>query len=748
MGVPAPRPEGPTMRKVLHIVSASLLAACVSKPPADPTTGVWDGTQPDGTPGSEAWGAEDITCMDHGDCNTGESCLNEVCQPAQCQGGLADSAAPIGSTFTFFADNEIGIADRQSYDGGYWVDTYSPYATTTDYDGSTEISATALVDISGGRFLKGERRAQYVAAIEGRSAFGFSTSRGYRADDVDWMTLAFQPAALDVGDTDADGLDEVVVVSFDGKISNCHLDTASCESWTFDADIDMDLIDVAAGDIDGDAVDEIVALIDMGGDTLVYVMNQDYEGKDQPMTYQGYVDDAIRLDVGDLDGDRIDEIAVLRDVNSIPLWGENDAIEVYSVVASSSDDEVGEISLLADQEADDLKELQDIEIADTDADMIAEIFVVDSSRKLAAYDMDYGNIYERFNQTLSVASEPFRLALTDTDGDSPQATLVDDEPILAKGAPIPSAMILMPPYDADHSKSPSSSFYGSSESTSETYSDTVSLGMKVDIGVKAEFMDMFGASYGASMGWRVRQTYGESFRTSVGERFGMSADPDMYGPYHGAVVLYWGCFDTYTYEIDDPNGLAADMDGENFVITVPVGGSTSVWSLARYNAMAQALGTLPVLEVPYAVGNVDDYPSAPERIDGTPIPEEDMVFKDPNWYTSPDVGSVSYRSQYSTDESTATSFDTSIGTSAGVTAAGIQVGIGTEYGWGEGYRLSLGTAAMFSGRVAAVPDNPSTPEDEYNLYAFRFAPVVYRHWYTNPMGDEAALFVMTYAAER
>ena len=55
---------------------------------------------------------------------------------------------------------------------------------------------------------------------------------------------------------------------------------------------------------------------------------------------------------------------------------------------------------------------------------------------------------------------------------------------------------------------------------------------------------------------------------------------------------------------------------------------------------------------------------------------------------------------------------------------------------------------MFSGRVAAVPDNPSTPEDEYNLYAFRFAPVVYRHWYTNPMGDEAALFVMTYAAER
>jgi len=60
----------------------------------------------------------------------------------------------------------------------------------------------------------------------------------------------------------------------------------------------------------------------------------------------------------------------------------------------------------------------------------------------------------------------------------------------------------------------------------------------------------------------------------------------------------------------------------------------------------------------------------------------------------------------------------------------------------------MGEAALFSGKVAAVPDDPNTPEDEYNMYTFRFSPVVYRHWYTNPSGDEAPLFVMTYAAER
>ena len=129
--------------------------------------------------------------------------------------------------------------------------------------------------------------------------------------------------------------------------------------------------------------------------------------------------------------------------------------------------------------------------------------------------------------------------------------------------------------------------------------------MRVDVGVKAEFMDMFGASFSSNVGWRVSQSVGDGYRLSVGERFGMKADPEMYGPYHGAVVLYWGCFDTYTYEVNDPSGLASEMDGETFVLSVPVGGSTSVWSISRYNALAEALGTMPVLDIPYAVGDVD-----------------------------------------------------------------------------------------------------------------------------------------------
>jgi hypothetical protein len=731
------------IRHVFIFAPLLSLLACSYKAPTDPNTGVFDGDQQQAGPGTEAWAKEDVTCETNADCFSGEACLSNVCQPSQCEGGLTPSAAPMGTTFTFFGDNEIGIADATSYDGEYWVDTYTPDGTGTDYEGSTPIAGTKLVDLSGGRFEK-TQQAKYVAAIEGRSSIGFAGT-----GTTDWVSLSFQPAALDAGDTDADGLDEVVVVSENGQINSCHMDSGTCEGWSFSADDGLSILDVAVGDVDGDAVSEVALLLEVDGDRLIYVMNQDHEDKAQPPSYQQFVDDAIRIDVGDANGDREAEIIALVDVNNIPLWGEEDKIVVFNITPPVSGDfeDAGGLTMLSEETTNDLEELQDIEASDTDADGFAEIFAVDSTGQIASYDIESTTLYQRFNRSLDVNVDPFRVALADTDGDSPQATLMDG-PTLAKGAPIPAAMILMPPYDIDNSAGPSSSFYGASENTSETFADTISLGMRVDVGLKADLFGMFGASFSTDVGWRVRQTFGEGIRTSVGERFGMSADPEMYGPYHGAVVLYWGCFETYTYEINDPNEHASEMDGETFVLSVPVGGSSSVWSLARYNALAEALGTLPVLDVPYAVGDIEDYPSMPERIDGTSIPDEDMVFSDIRWYTSPDVGSISYRQSISEETSYRSSWDTSMGSSAGVTVGGVKVGVGIDYGWGESYALRLGEGAMFSGKVGAVPDKPDTPEDEYLMYNFRFAPVVYRHWYENASGGDAALYVMTYAAER
>ena len=730
-------------RQALPTVGLFFLSACATEAPVDPTTSVMEGNnEAEQGPGSEAWAQEDITCEDNGECLVGESCLNNVCQPTQCEGGLVNSEAPMGDTYTFFGDNEIGVADSTMYEGTYWVDTFAPSATSASYDASTEVSTSRIVDITGGRFEK-VQKARYVTAVEGRTSIGLSSSTG-----TDWVSMAYQPIAIDAGDTDADGLDEVVAASEDGILNACSMDSGSCQQWDFNNDeYEVNILDVGVGDVDGDVVAEIALLIEMNGQRVVYVLNQDWEDKEQLASYQLTVSDAARIDVGDLDGDRVAEVVVLVDVNRIPLWGETDVLEVYAIAEPNLDEDAGELRLISSVETTDLEDIQDIDVADTSADNQAEVYGINADGRLTSYDLEAGALYERFTKTLDGMGSPFRLALADTDGDSPQATLVDG-PTLARGAPVPATLIMMPPYDAEHSSRPSSSAYGSNESTSQGFNDTVSLGMYMDVGVKLEFMDMFGASFSQSVGWRSRQTVGDNYRVSVGERFGMSADPDMFGPYHGAVALYWGCFDTYTYEISDPSGLVSGLDNENFVLTVPVGGSTSVWSLSRYNALAEAVGNLPVIEIPYAVGKVSDYPENPQRLDGTPIPEEDMVFDEVKWYLSPDVGSVSFRGSIGEEEYYRESWDTSIGGSASVTVAGMKVGLGAEYGWGQGYHLSVGSGAFFSGSVAAVPDDPKTPEDEYEMYGFRFAPAVYRHWYQTETGDDAALYVMTYAAKR
>jgi hypothetical protein len=215
------------------------------------------------------------------------------------------------------------------------------------------------------------------------------------------------------------------------------------------------------------------------------------------------------------------------------------------------------------------------------------------------------------------------------------------------------------------------------------------------------------------------------------------------------VALHWGCFDAYVYEIDDPHGLISDSaQGENFVLTVPVGGSVSVWSIARYNAMAEAVGTMPVIDVPYEVGVVEDYPKVPETLEGDDIPDEDLIFPDEQWFVAPDAGSISFWRSVDELTSERTSLETGLGLSASVTVAGLKVGGGVEMGWGKGYSLAVGSSALFAGSVQAVPDDPGTPEDEYALYTYRFSPVIYREWYDNGTEDPAAFYVITYVAER
>ena len=160
--------------------------------------------------------------------------------------------------------------------------------------------------------------------------------------------------------------------------------------------------------------------------------------------------------------------------------------------------------------------------------------------------------------------------------------------------------------------------------------------------------------------------------------------------------------------------------------------------------MAELVGGLPIIDVPYAVGELDTYPLEAETIDGDPIPPEDNLFPEPDVYSVSDVGEVVWWMgvEESTTNTLATSYE--MGASASITVSGVKVGGGGSLGWGEAYSLGTGAQCTFAGSIPTLRDNPDTPEDEYALYQYSLKPYVYLHRYDNADGDESAFYVQTY----
>ena len=687
-------------------------------------------------PGSEAWGEVDITCDASSDCLTDEACIDGICQVEKCTSGLAESSPPIGESLLFYRDAELAVADTQTYQGDYWIDGYAPGGGMS-YDYSWSAGSSRIGDVAGGNFL-GDRLESY-AVITGQSKLSLLDAQGHS------LNLDFAPDHLDAGDTDGDGLDEAVAVSDRGDTAVCDMDSGRCEYFSFSGA--METLDVAVGDIDGDTLAEIVYLVELDGYRYLYGVNLDYELTGQVEGWWYYPgddnDNPQRIATGDLDGDRVEEV--------IGLWNDacwdwcDDSVRAWAPYES---DEGGEFYEIAEGELDGYTLTYDLAVADTDVDERAEIYVIADGSELVEFGLSgSGTLQRRGSGSASVSGAPDRIAAADHDGDSPRAYRKGDA-VPVEGAVLPIMVLTLPPYDKVYSDGSSSVGYGDGESVSESLTDTVSLGLSVDVGMGGDFWSIFGGKLSSRVSWYVSESETTAETLYQGSRYSIEADPDLYGPHYGAVVLGWGCFDAYTYEVDDPSDLIGEVDGEDFVMVVPTGGGVSLWSSSRYNAMAQAVGGLPLIEIPYEVGNVDSYPGTPERLDGTPIPADSLLFPNPTKYTVSDVGRTSWWDSVSETETNSESMGTDLSASASLTVAGVTIGGGTSYGWGQSYSLTVGTNAMFNGTLPAIPDDPSTPEDEYANNRYATTPYVYLHSYTDSGGNEAAFYVMTYTVER
>ena len=680
-------------------------------------------------PGSVEWASEDLSCDSTDDCLTGEACIDNLCQVDRCAGDLPPSVPPIGDYHFLYREDEIALADTVTYEGNYWVDGFQP--SNGAYDGSWQGSSRMILDIAGGTLLTA-RPSSYVAAYSGSRTLSLLGSN-YEID------LSFSPVALAAGDVDGDGLDEVIAVSSSGDVAVCDAETGACDSWKFDGG--YSILDVAAVDIDGDVLSEPILLLEYGSTRYIYAFNSDAAETGQTGAWSSSVSEyTTRITAGDLDGDRLGEIVALQDGGYLG-WGD-DLLEVWIIDAESED----KLSMMAQWEIDGHTDIIDLEAGDSDMNEEAEIFLLGESSKVLSAEYSMSTFVARREFTASTSVAPERIAAADHDGDAPIARL-KGEAQECQGNALPIMFMLLPPYDQYHSDGTAGVYYGDAESTSEDHSDSVSLGLGVDVGYKQGFGDLFGAKVSASVSWRTTQYHSVRERKFISNRFSLSADPDLYGPNYGGVVLSWGCFDGYTYRVDDPSDYLGGADREDFVLTVPTGGGTSLWSSARYNALAAELGHLPLLEVPYQVGNVSSYPTTPETIEGRPMKSDSLLFTNPTQVVVSDVGGVGWYYNASRDETVGENTDVSLGASMGVSVGGFQVGVNGSYGWGRGYSITVGESALFAGSLPPVPDNMNTPEDEYAEYAYAMTPYVYLHEYTDANGNDSFVYVQTYTVE-
>lgn len=666
-------------------------------------------------PGSDPWNA-DVGCSTDADCQSGETCEEGVCQMARC---LEDygSAPPLGQFRYLGVDGELIIVGDD-----HWVDGFE--VASDGYVASIDLSnQPKILDVAGGN-LNGQRPQGIAVVLEGSHEILLDQS-----DGTSMLDVGFAPVDVATGDIDFDGLDELVALGREGELAVCHVDEKSCGSASIEG---VKGRDVTVGDVDADGYDEAVILYEKGSDEFLMVWNLDAETTGQEGSYGWSLNfDAKEIDAGDLYGKGYDVVAIKHEGG----WAGQaaDHVEIFDVTAEG---------FVASKEVH--KSTIDVAIGDRDGDDKAELVTLRSDHKFELFEANEDlSLTYAGTAEITVGSSAQRLAFVDYDGDSPAGRLVDGPELIA-GQAVPIAMMMFPPYPHAVAGGPLSAGVdlGQTEATDESYSDTVSLELGMSVGFGAEAFG-FKAKVSTFLSNSVAVTQESTKSMRVGARYGVISNPEMWGRDYAAVVMGCGCYHRYRYETDDPAGKL-DGSGKLADILVPVGGQHQLWSSRRYNALAEATGTLPVLDVPVIVGDPTSYPATPETLAGEPIADEDMVFPDTPSYQVSDVGFVGFYLAANEYETNAIAETTTVGMSAGLGAFGAEVDVDAKVGVTQGYSIRVGNEAFFHGRVPPVPDDPNTPEDEYAVHRYAFSPHVYREHWTNAAGEDSGFYVIGY----
>lgn len=668
-------------------------------------------------PGQQPYNSENVSCSSNDDCADGEACEAGVCRMERCA-ETYESLAPMGQNHYFGIDGEVTVISD-----GTWVDGFE--AADGEYMNSWDLDAQGekVVDVAGGA-LTAEKPHTIAVALEFSDKVQLKGPGG-----VSELYIGIWPKALAVGDIDADGLDELVAFAEDGAISVCDVDEKKCTGATLPGASGKD---VAVADVDGDGFAEPIFLFDLDGKSEVVVWNLDAEITGQEETIGWEFSFPIRAFAsGDLDGDGVAEVVTLEDGG---WWGwANDKVHVFSPAAEAitSSDTVNGHTI-------------DVAIGDRNSDDIAEVAILRDDQKFELFKSNEGALQSLGSFAITVGEKATRISIVDWNGDSATGKLVAGPELIAGNA-VPTAVLMFPPYPRNVAKGALNAniTLGNTETTSESHSDTLSLSVGLTVSFGAE-TPIFKAKVGGYLGKDFSYTNRVTKKVTVGARYWVLAAPELHGFDYAPVVMSCGCYHKYSYVTDDPTDRIGGS-GQTLDLYMPVGGQTTLWSSKRYNAMAEAAGDLPIIDVPITIGDVASYPSAIQTLDGQPVPEEDILFPNTPTYQASDVGFVSFWLVNGEDESNEVAEKTTIGVNGSIGAGGVSVDSSINVGVAQGYSITAGKDVIFAGGIPPIPDDPETPEDEFKVHGYSFRPHVYRQHYTNSAGEDAAYYVMHYS---
>jgi hypothetical protein len=701
-----------------HWFLLPLIAACNQSDFGAPDFG----DDPPPGPGSPTWTQTDLSCQATSDCAPGETCDGGFCRPKQCDDGPYDSAAPLGPDHMLYRDHELLVIDATASQGAYWVDGYGA-SGAIDYHGpgggSFSMGGGALTDV--GRIVTKQGPGMVVAAA---GSSNVTVTGGVIAKQT--INVGLVPVAVGAGDVDGDQQDEIIALAANGHVAVC-AQGGSCTQWSFS---NITGVDVAVADTDGDGVDEVIMLVSTGGktETLAWKVREN-------TTVGALFDTHFQaVTAGDFDRDGRAEVALLEDRGWLGFA--SDKVHMYRVGAQwqgvAATATTGSAIDLAAGDPDG-----------TDAgDVVA---VLGSNQDVDVMRWNGSALAKVASGSVATTSSPARIALGDTDGDSVAMRLVSGPDLVSNGL-TPMMVVTFPPYDANVSKGATSGVgVGNRTNTSEDATTTVTLSAGVEVGVGADFLSIFSARLSQRLAVDVSKSQTVSKQLSVGTRFSLKPQVDLYGDRYGAVVVGCSCFHSYVYELVDPSNHAGGS-GHRLTMVVPVGGQTTVLSTPRYNALAKHAGKLPEIQVASQIGEPKSYPSSPTKLDGSPVQPDEHVFPHRPVLTVSDVGTVSFSLGVGTSETNSQSLTTTVGVSGSLGALGVTFGASLGASWGRSLAVTIGSGTDFSGDVPPIGDDPSTPEDEYQTHGFTYSPYVYRQPYTLPGAQQpSGFYVLDYA---